>query len=45
VETLADVEALRRRLGELIGRPAVPARPVSFWTGVRRLLPRPHDHA
>ena len=45
METLADTDVLRRRLGELlVGAPA-PAAPVSFWSGVRRLLPRPHDNA
>jgi len=45
METLADADVLRRRLGELIGGTLAPAAPVSFWTGVRRLLPRPHDNA
>lgn len=45
METLADADVLRRRLGELIGGAPAPAKPVSFWTGVRRLLPRPHDNA
>ena len=45
METLADADVLRRRLGELLGGAPAQAAPVSFWSGVRRLLPRPPDNA
>ena len=45
METLTDADTLRRRLGELFRGAPAPAAPVSFWSGVRRLLPRPHDNA
>lgn len=45
METLADADVLRGRLGERLGGAHAPAAPVSFWSGVRRLLPRSHDNA
>lgn len=44
MENPPDADALRGRLNELVGSRAASPAPRSFWGGVRRLLPRPHDN-
>jgi diadenylate cyclase len=44
IETVRDLQALRSRLGELVGAPS-PARPGAFARGMRRLLSRAPDSA